>query len=239
MKKILFTGGSGRFAKVFRQFNHKYKIDYPTKKKFNIEKLDSITNYLRKSKPKYLIHCAALSRPMSIHETNIAKSISTNIIGTANVVKACAKLKIKLIYFSTNYVYPGKKGNYSENEPLLPVNNYAISKLGGECSVQLYKNSLILRICMTEKPFIHKKAFNDVEMNFMFHEDFAKYLLKLIDKKGIINVGGPTKIVFDFAKQTKKDVSSMSAKKKFGKNYPLKQSMNLNKLKKIIKKINL
>jgi len=76
-------------------------------------------------------------------------------------------------------------------------------------------------------------------MNFMFHEDFAKYLLKLIDKKGIINVGGPTKIVFDFAKQTKKDVSSMSAKKKFGKNYPLKQSMNLNKLKKIIKKINL
>ena len=174
---------------------------------------------------------------MSIHETNIAKSISTNIIGTANVVKACAKLKIKLIYFSTNYVYPGKKGNYSENEPLLPVNNYAISKLGGECSVQLYKNSLILRICMTEKPFIHKKAFNDVEMNFMFHEDFAKYLLKLIDKKGIINVGGPTKIVYDFAKQSNKNVSSMSAKKKFGKNYPLKQSMNLKKLKKIIKKI--
>ena len=238
MKKILFTGGSGRFAKVFRQFHHKFKIDYPSKKKFNVEKLDSVINYLRKSKPKYLIHCAALSRPMSIHETNIEKSISTNIIGTANIVKACAKFKIKLIYFSTNYVYPGKKGNYSENEPVLPVNNYAISKLGGECSVQLYKNSLILRICMTEKPFIHKKAFNDVEMNFMFHEDFAKYLLKLIDKKGIINVGGPTKIVYDFAKQANKNVSSMSAKKKFGKNYPLKQSMNLSKLLKIIKKFN-
>ena len=237
MKKILFTGGSGRFGKVFRQFKHKFKIDYPTKKNFDIEKLDSVMNYLSKSKPKYLIHCAALSRPMSIHETNITKSISTNIIGTANIVKACAKFKIKLIYFSTNYVYPGKKGNYSENDALLPINNYAISKLGGECSVQLYKNSLILRICMTEKPFPHKKAFGDVEMNFMFHEDFAKYLLKLIDKKGIINVGGPTKIVYDFAKQSNKNVSSMSAKKKFGKNYPLKQSMNLKKLKKIIKKI--
>ena len=39
-------------------------------------------------------------------------SIQTNIIGTANVVRACKKLNIKLIYFSTNYVYPCKKGNY-------------------------------------------------------------------------------------------------------------------------------
>ena len=31
-------------------------------------------------------------------------------------------------------------------------------KLGGECAVQMYKNSLIVRLCMTEKPFIHKKA---------------------------------------------------------------------------------
>ena len=236
MKKILFTGGSGRFAKVFRKLRHNYLIDYPTKKKFNIKKLNNITNYLNKTRPNYVIHCAALSRPMIIHEENISKSISTNIIGTANIVMACAKLNIKLIYFSTNYVYPGKKGNYSENDALLPINNYAISKLGGECSVQLYKNSLILRICMTEKPFIHKKAFNDVEMNFMFHEDFAKFLLKLINKKGIINVGGPKKIVYDFAKQTNKNVSSISAKKKYGKNYPLKQSMNLQKLNKIIKK---
>jgi len=238
MKKILFTGGTGRFGKVFRQFKHKFQIDYPSRKKFNIEKLSSVLNYLNKSKPKYLIHCAALSRPMSIHETNIEKSISTNIIGTANIVKACAKFNIKLIYFSTNYVYPGKKGNYSEDDPLLPINNYAISKLGGECSVQLYKNSLILRICMTEKPFIHKKAFKDVEMNFMYHEDFAKYLLKLINKKGIINVGGPSKTVYNFAKQTNKNINSISAKKKFGKNYPLKPSMNLKKLKKIIKTFN-
>ena len=238
MKKILFTGGTGRFGKVFRQFKHKFQIDYPSRKKFNIEKLNSVINYLNKSKPKYLIHCAALSRPMSIHETNIEKSISTNIIGTANIVKACAKFNIKLIYFSTNYVYPGKKGNYSEDNPLLPINNYAISKLGGECSVQLYKNSLILRICMTEKPFIHKKAFKDVEMNFMYHEDFAKYLLKLINKKGIINVGGPSKTVYNFAKQTNKNIISISAKKKFGKNYPLKPSMNLKKLKKIIKTFN-
>ena len=176
MKKILFTGGSGRFAKVFKLVKNKYQIEYPSKKKFNIESFNSVLRYLKKSKPDYLIHCAALSRPMKIHEKNISKSILINIIGTSNIVRACSQKKVKLIYFSTNYVYPGIKGNYSEHDPVLPINNYAISKLGGECAVQMYKNSLILRISMTEKPFIHKEAFNDVEMNFMYHEDLAKNL---------------------------------------------------------------
>ena len=58
-------------------------------------------------------------------------------------------------YFSTGYVYQGIKGNYSETDPVKPFNNYGLSKLAGECAVSMYKNSLILRICMTEKPFIH------------------------------------------------------------------------------------
>ena len=54
---------------------------------------------------------------MSIHDQNINKSIDTNIIGTSNIVKICNVYKVKLIYFSTNYVYPGTKGNYKENDP--------------------------------------------------------------------------------------------------------------------------
>jgi len=236
MKKIVFTGGSGRFSEVFKRVKHKFNILYPSKKQLNIESYAKIVEYFEKSKLNYLIHCAALSRPMKIHEENISKSILTNIIGTANIVRACSLKNIKLIYFSTNYVYPGVKGDYSEKDPVLPINNYAISKLGGECAVQLYKKSLILRLCMTEKPFVHKKAFNDVEMNFMFHEDVAKNLLKLIDYKGIINIGGPKKVVFNFAKKTNNKILPMSAKKKFGKKFPTKQTMNLDKYKKIVNK---
>ena len=235
MKKIVFTGGTGRFANVFKLIKNKYNIEYPSKAKLNIEKFDSINNYLKKNKPNYLIHCAGLSRPMKIHDDDISRSILINIIGTSNIVRACQEKNIKLIYFSTNYVYPGKKGNYSESDPVLPINNYAMSKLGGECAVQMYKNSLILRICMTEKPFVHKQAFSDVEMNFMYHEDLAKNLLKLINKKGIINVGGQKQSVYKFAQKSNKKIKSISAKKKFGKNYPLKQSMNLGKYFKLIR----
>ena len=138
----------------------------------------------------------------------------------------------KLIYFSTSYVYPGTKGNYKENNPLLPVNNYAWSKLGGECAVQMYKNSLILRVCMTEKPFVHKSAFADVLTNFIYHKDLVKIFLKLINKKGILNIGGPTQTIYKFAKKEKSNIKKIYAKKIRGLNFPINPSMNLNKLKK-------
>jgi dTDP-4-dehydrorhamnose reductase len=182
-KKIIITGGLGRFAQILKAKNINLNINYPSKKELNILKISSIKNYIKKTKPKYLIHSAALSRPMSIHDKEISKSIDTNIIGTANIVKICAEFNIKLIYFSTGYVYEGKKGNYKETDPVLPINNYARSKLGGECAVAMYKNSLILRITMCEKPFLHKFAFSDIKTNFMYHEDLVNILPKILNYK--------------------------------------------------------
>jgi len=233
--KIVVTGGSGRFAQSLKKIKSKYNFIYPSTKSLNIINLNSIKKFLKKEKPSSVLHLAALSRPMVQHDKNISKSINLNIIGTANLVNICSELKIKLIYFSTSYVYPGKKGNYKENDTLLPWNNYAWSKLGGECAVQMYKNSLILRVCMTEKPFIHKKAFANVKMNFLFHEDLAKILVKIIDKKGIINVGGPAQTVYKFAKKYNSKVKKIFVKKNSIYNYPPNPYMNLSKLKKIIK----
>jgi dTDP-4-dehydrorhamnose reductase len=233
--KIVVTGGSGRFAQSLKKIKSKYNFVYPSTKSLNIINLNSIKKFLKKEKPSSVLHLAALSRPMIQHDKNISKSINLNIIGTANLVNICSELKIKLIYFSTSYVYPGKKGNYKEYDALLPWNNYAWSKLGGECAVQMYKNSLILRVSMTEKPFIHKKAFANVKMNFMFHEELAKILVKIIDKKGIINVGGPALTVYKFAKKYNSNVQKISVKKNSIYNYPLNPYMNLSKLKKIIK----
>ena len=168
---------------------------------------------------------------MKIHNKQISKSIDLNIIGTCNVVKICSKLDIKLIYFSTGYVYEGKTGNYKENSPVLPINNYAWSKLGGECAVTMYKNSLILRITMCEKPFIHKFAFHDIKSNFIFHEEVAKIIPKILDKKGILNIGGKIQSIYSFAQKHNLNVKKKSGKKLFPKN----PSMNISNLKKIMK----
>ena len=233
--RIVITGGTSRFGQELKKIKSKYKLLFPKRKVLNILKTNSISKYLKLKKPKYLIHLAGLSRPMEIHEKFIKKSIDLNIIGTANITKVCSELGVKLIYFSTSYVYPGTKGNYKENNPLLPKNNYSWSKLGGESAVQMYHNSLILRVCMTEKPFVHKKAFGDFITNFIFHEDIAKNLLKLINKKGVINVGGKIQSVFSFVKKYNPKIKKISAKKILGHKYPLNPSMDINKLKKIIK----
>ena len=235
-KKIVVTGGSGRFGKYLGNLKTKYKIFFPTKKELNILNLQQVKKYLVSKKPNILIHLAGLSRPMNVHEQNIEKSINLNIIGTANITKVCANQNIKLIYFSTNYVYPGKKGNYKERDPLLPVNNYAWSKLGGEASVQLYKNSLILRVCMTEKPFVHSKAFANVKTSFIYHEEVAKILLNLLNKKGVINVGGKSQTIYDFAKKDNNKIKKIYLKKNSNSIMPFNSSMNLSKLKKNIKK---
>ena len=194
-------------------------------------------NFLKNSKIKikYLIHVAGLSRPMAIHENNINKSIDLNIIGTANIVKICKKFNVKLIFISTSYVYPGLSGNYSESSPLKPFNNYSWSKLGAESSVHMYKNSLILRMCMTDYPFIHKKAIKGAYTSFTFNKNVAELLPYLLDQKGILNVGGKKREIYDFAKKfSNQKILSINYKKI--KNFPKDSSININKLKNIIKR---
>lgn len=235
IKKIIVTGGSGRFGDCLKKFKNKHNIFFPKKNTFNILNINNMSRYLQRIKPDMLVHLAGLSRPMSIHDKDIKKSIELNIIGTANVTKVCSQHNVKLIYFSTNYVYPGVKGNYSETDSLFPVNNYAWSKLGGECSVQLYENSLIVRVCMTEKPFLHKNAFANVKSSFMYHEDVAKILFKLLNKKGIINVGGKKQYIYDFAKKDNDKVRKSFLKRNAKIGMPFDSSMNIKKLRKIIK----
>ena len=231
MKKILVTGGNGRFANVLKKIGTKYKFVYLNKRQLDVLKESSILKAINKYKPQAILHLAALSRPMNVHIKKISDSINLNIIGTCNVVNACIRKKIKIIYFSTSYIYPGKKGDYKETDGLHPWNNYGWSKLGGEAAVQMYKNSLIIRACMTEKPFVHEEAYVNVKSNFIFQDQFAKLFLKIINRKGVYNIGGKSQSIYNFAKSTKPNIKKKLSKGEF----PLKQNMNIDKLNKILK----
>ena len=186
-KNILITGSTSRFCKFLKKDLINQNTFFTNKKIFNIMNVNQMENFVKKKKINYLLHIAGLSRPMSIHDKKFIDSIDLNIIGSANVVKVCSKFKIKLIYFSTNYVYPCKNGNYKETDSLMPINNYAWSKLGGEASVQLYKNSLILRLSMTDYPFVHKKAFKGAYSSFMYNKEISKIIPYILNERGILN----------------------------------------------------
>ena len=230
MKKILVTGGDGRFASELKKIKNKNKFIFLGKKELNILNKNSILKAIKKYKPGQILHLGGMSRPLIDHEKNIIKSINLNIIGTANLVITCSKFNIKIIYLSSSYVYEGKKGNYKETDPVLPWSKYGWSKLGAESCVQMYRNSLILRACMTEEPFLHKKAFCNVKSNFIFHKDLAKILVKILNKKGTYNIGGKAQTVYNFAKKYNKEIKKIKSNGKF----PIRQDMNLTKINKIL-----
>jgi len=234
LKSILISGGKGKFAKALIQANKKYKIYAPTKNQMDILNRNSISNYMSKKKIDYFIHAAAFTTPMKQHKIQIKKSIETNIIGSANVAINCFKKKIKLIYISTNFVYPGNKGDYKENHYLHPVNEYGWSKLGGESAMHIYKNTLILRICMNDDSFPHKFAFTNYLTSFLKKTEAAKITLKLLNKKGIINIGGKKQTAYNFANALNSKVQKKKLNKKDAELLGKDTSLNLNKLKNIL-----
>lgn len=218
--KIIVTGGEGQLAIAISKVETNHIIQFPSRSKLDIINSSSISLYCRKAKPDAIIHAAAMTRPMSEHFCDPARSINTNIIGTCNIANYCYLNGIKLIYISTDYVYPGTEGGYKENSAVGPytpnlgdgISNYGWSKLGGECAVRLVPNSLIIRACICQKPFPHKTAFKDVIKSMMYIEDAAPTILRLINKQGVVNLGGISQSVYDFAAKENESVTPMLRK---------------------------
>ena len=240
MKKILITGGAGRFAQHIKNLcegDENYKLLLPTKQDMDFRELENCEKYFEEYKNDfdYVIHSGGLSSPMVRHKNNPTLSIQTNIIGTSNIAIVCETYKKKLIYISTNYVYPGIKGNHTEESELKPFNNYGWSKLGGECAVMHYDNVLILRACMNAVPFPHKRAFIDVISSHMYADEAAEVTLKLLDEIGVINVGGLAQTVYDFVIEHEPSVGKISVNEITDVEVNTNSSMNIDKMNNLIK----
>ena len=239
MKRILVTGGAGRFATNIKKYSEElgYSVLAPNKKQMNVTSFWDCEKYFyaNQSDFDYVIHAAGLSSPMRRHEEKPTDSIQKNIIGTANVTLHCERFKKKMVYISTNYVYPGIDGDYNEQSELKPFNNYGWSKLGGECAVQMYDNHLILRMAMNKKPFPHPKALIDMKKSLMWIEDAAKTTLKLLDETGIVNVGGKSQSVYDFVKEENPKIKPIVLDDIPDVNMATDCSMDTTKLKMLLK----
>ena len=147
-----------------------------------------------------ILHCAAMISPPKINE-DIAQAIQSNIIGTALLSTECYKRNIRLVYISTDYVFAGEKGMYTESDEILPQNKYAWSKLGGECAVQMLDNYVIIRLSFGPDIFPYKAAFIDQYTSRESASVIAKKIKNIVvsDFKGVIHIGGDRKSVYEYA----------------------------------------
>lgn len=212
-KEIIFTGGSGLLGSEIKKLLP--NAVYPYSREFNVTNYDQMERYIKKGSYRMIVHAAAFTSPPKIDQEPL-KAIETNIEGTSNVVKLCMRYDLKLVYISTDYVFKGDAGNYREEDAVFPVNKYAWSKLGGECAVRLYDNSVIIRTTFGPNQFPYEKAFVDQWTSREAVSEIAKKMVKVIksDFKGVIHIGGKRKTVYEYAKglDLQKEIGELSIK---------------------------
>jgi dTDP-4-dehydrorhamnose reductase len=198
---VLVTGGTGLLGTQLR--NLLPNAAFPSHHDFDVTDYRQMALYVRDRMLRTVVHAAAFTSPPKIDE-NPERAVSANIVGTANVVKLCMERGYRLIYISTDYVFDGERGNYTESDAVLPVNKYAWSKLGGECAVRLLDGALIVRTSFGPNEFPYEKAFVDQWTSRIAVREFAERLVKLIDSDvtGVIHVGAPRRTVVDYARAT-------------------------------------
>lgn len=185
--KILLTGGRGQLAKEILRIDP--AIEAPPREAMDVASYDAIDAYCSPRGITLVIHAGAVTNKFK--EMVDEQYIAANIIGTANVTLWCIRHKARLLYVSSDYVYPGEVGDYAEESPVYPVNRYAVSKLGGECAVRLHDNSVIVRTSFYGELHFPRGCVDQYSSRLPIREAAeAIYRLALRDDvRGIINVG--------------------------------------------------
>ncbi len=158
-----------------------------------------------------LIHCAAYT-DVAGAEQNHQACYQVNVAGTENLLRTFKGKKF--VYISTDYVFDGSRGNYTENDTPNPVNYYALTKLLGETAVRQHPNTLIIRTSFKKDgPWPYPKAFIDQWTTADYASTRAPQIAEaalLDDLLGIIHIGGERKTTYDLARIQTPSVGQMS-----------------------------
>jgi len=147
--KLLIIGGSGllgykttksaveKHETLFTYNFRPAKIENTKAIKLDVSDRTATLNTIKHVKPDVVIDTAALHN-VDYCETHREEAWKVNVEGTRNVANACKQVNAKIIFISTDYVFDGKKGCYSEDDAANPSNYYAETKLEAE---NIVKNS--------------------------------------------------------------------------------------------------
>jgi len=243
-KKVLLTGASGQLGTAILKEGARGYFLTPGIDVLDITRYSSIEEYFNKHKFNAIIHCAALARMTKCEKYPIT-AIETNIKGTANLVMAVIsketrlKRPLRFIQISTDGVYPGAKGNYSEKDETIPYNIYGWTKLGAECAVHLLKNFCIIRTSFFNPgkiSFDHSAT--DLYSSKVTIDYLARAIMVLLESKfiGTINIGGRRQSDYERYKKFKPSLQpckGIDISKSIGFNLAKDASLNYGQWKKI------
>lgn len=183
--RILVTGASGQLGYDVERELERRGIEHlgTSSRELDITDRAAVEHLMQSYRPDAVIHCAAYTK-VDLAEDEPERCWAVNADGTRNLAAACREIGAKMLYISTDYVFPGTgERSYETGDPTGPVNTYGRSKLAGELAVQ----------SLLEKYFI-------VRISWVFGKNgnnFVKTMLRLAETKAELSVvcdqiGSPT-----------------------------------------------
>lgn len=153
MERVLVIGAGFLGSHIIKEFNKSgisvtgtsFRNPKENSILVDVTSIDSISHCVQRIKPDLIINCAAnIQLDFLENNPNLAFSINSN--GAKNVALISQKNNIRLIHISTDSVFDGIKGMYSEEDIPNPINVYAKSKaLAEELVKQSSDNHVIIR----------------------------------------------------------------------------------------------
>jgi len=179
---ILIIGGSGFLGyylhqslrkleeKVISTYN-KTMIDEENFYELDVRKVDDVSKFLIKYKPRILIYAVGITDvDLCERDKKLAKAI--NVEGIKNIIEHIRDTGSKIIYFSTSFVFDGTKKFYLETDKPNPISYYGESKLQGEKIVQ--DSGLPYAIIRTDQPYGWKKDWHHTNSMLRIIEKLEK-----------------------------------------------------------------
>lgn len=164
MKRIfLILGANGQLGKQFAKDLRKRNetVVAPDEKDCDITSAEILSTLMDSITPTVVINCAAYNAvDMAEQQPHVAGLINTKSPGL--IASLCTERKIRMVHYSSDYVFDGAKGDlYSEKDTPNPLNVYGKSKLGGEAAVlSSGGNAIVFRTSWVfgdgTQNFIHK-----------------------------------------------------------------------------------
>jgi len=131
--KIAIVGADGRLgAALVREYQRDYEVTSYDRRRLDLSQLDRVRSALAGAKCELLINCAALTN-VDYCESHREEAFVVNAEAPRLLAQIANEKSAKLIHFSTDYVFDGKKtAPYTEEDKAIPLGVYGESKLDGE-----------------------------------------------------------------------------------------------------------
>jgi dTDP-4-dehydrorhamnose reductase len=148
--KYLILGKNGQLGKEFLKTleNQKKDVVGLSRLECDVTNFDSLNQVLSQHKPDVVINCTAFNL-VNDAEKQFWEAVKVNSIAVKNLAYLSNVYKFRLIHYSTDYVFDGKKENglYTEDDVPNPLNEYGKSKLMGEIFLkEETENYLLFRV---------------------------------------------------------------------------------------------